>query len=116
MRKKLTSKAKIKRSEPRTPDYIIKRALRNLWLRSRERLAALKSTGYCCGRCGVKRSASKANPVKIEVHHREGVGNWQAVYEIIRQEILCDPGWLEPLCEECHKDADKERGKRNERK
>ena len=103
MGKDKTRGGEMGKKQPQTPNYKIKDAIRKLWLRSRERAAALKREGYTCEICGKKQSVSKNHPQKVEVHHREGCGNWQAVYDIIRQEILCDPGWLEVLCPECHK-------------
>jgi len=88
--------------EPITPKTIIVRQLRLLWMRSRERSEALKRTGYCCESCGKKRSEAKGKEQKIEVHHKEGIGNWDAVIELIRKEILCEPELLEVLCPDCH--------------
>jgi len=78
--------------------------LRQLWLRSKERSEALKSTGYCCDKCGVKQSRAKGREQKIEVHHKDGVLNWDDIVEQIREQLLCDPSKLQPLCPDCHDD------------
>ena len=88
---------------PHTPSSQIRSALRQLWLRSRERAAALKRDGYCCVSCGVKQSKAKGKEIKVEVHHREGVGNWGVVIDSIRKELLCGEDSLETLCKECHR-------------
>ena len=87
--------------KPYTTNSIIKHALRLVWLRSRERLAALRSTGYCCDKCGVKQSVAKGREVKIEVHHRAGI-DWDGLCDLIRERLLHDPSRLQPLCKKCH--------------
>lgn len=87
---------------PYTPNGRIRSVLRqHLWLRSRERAAALKAGNYCCAQCGVKQSVAKGREVKIEVHHRDGI-DWDGVFAFIRERILQSPDKLEPLCEKCH--------------
>lgn len=86
---------------PYTPSSQIRNALRVLWLRSRERVAALKNTGYCCSCCGVKQSVAKGREVKLKVHHVKGVTNWERIFAVIREELLVDPKELAPLCKEC---------------
>jgi predicted HNH restriction endonuclease len=86
----------------RTKRSQIKSALRLLWLRSKERNEALKMTNYCCNRCNVKQSRAKGKEQKLEVHHKEGIGNWDEVIDIIQDQLLPDPSLLEPLCPECH--------------
>jgi len=93
---------------PNTPRSKVRAALRQLWLRSRERAAALKREKYTCQRCGVKQSKAKGKEQKVEVHHKEGIGNWEIVIDAIIAEILCDPSNLEVVCPNCH---DKEHGK-----
>ena len=88
-----------------TPNSRIKSALRQLWLRSRERAAALKRDGYRCS-CGKKQSRAKGKEVYIEVHHQEGILNWSDVYEFLRAGLLCGPEKLIVLCQECHKKAE----------
>jgi 5-methylcytosine-specific restriction endonuclease McrA len=88
---------------PYTPSSQIRNALRQLWLRSRERSAAVKREHNTCERCGRKGSVAKGREVKIEVHHRAGIGNWEMVIQAIRQHLLTEPEGLEVLCQECHK-------------
>lgn len=85
-----------------TPKYIIVRGLRQIWMRSRERAAAMKRDKYTCVSCGVKQSKAKGKEQKIHVHHKEGVGNWDKIVNMIREELLCDPDKLECLCPDCH--------------
>ena len=85
-----------------TPKTIIVRQLRLLWLRSRERSETLKRSEYKCERCGVKKSKAKGCEQKVEVHHKEGVCNWDRIIEVIREELLCSPDKLESLCPDCH--------------
>lgn len=73
-----------------------------MWLRSRERATILKEAGYCCNKCGIKQSKAKGKEVKVEVHHKDGILNWDEIYEAIRKNLLCDPDHLEVLCKECH--------------
>ena len=85
-----------------TPRSRIKNALRSMvWLRSRERAAALKREGYCCERCGGKQSKAKGKEFKVEVHHKEGI-DWEGVTDIVIERLLPDPSELEVLCPECH--------------
>jgi predicted HNH restriction endonuclease len=81
----------------------IVRGLRQIWLRSLERRDALKRTKYTCERCGVKQSKAKGKEQKVTVHHKKGVGNWDRIIQVIREELLCSPEHLEVLCPECHK-------------
>jgi predicted HNH restriction endonuclease len=76
--------------------------VRQLWLRSRERAAALKAANYTCQECGAKQSKRKGAEVKIEVHHIDGINGWEKVFKIIREEILVPPKKLRVLCEACH--------------
>ena len=87
---------------PYTPNGKIRSALRMLFLRSRERAAALKRDKYTCQRCGVKQSRAMGHEVYVEVHHREHVLNWDKLFEAVRQYLLCDPESLETLCVKCH--------------
>ncbi len=90
-----------RRKKPVTPKSQIKSALRRLWLRSRERAEALRSTGNCCDACGVKASKAKGREVSLEVHHRDGI-DWNGLTELIARRML--PPWdrLQPLCKACH--------------
>ena len=88
--------------EPITPKSQIVHALRQMWFRSRERAECLKLAGYTCNRCGVKKSQKKGFEQKVEVHHKEGVNNWNEIIECIRKNLLTTPDKLETLCPECH--------------
>ena len=88
---------------PYTPNSKIKAALRQLSLRSRERAAALKRDNYTCQSCGAKQSRAKGKEVYVEVHHKEGVLNWDELFKVMRKYLLCDPKYLETLCKDCHK-------------
>ena len=86
-----------------TPRGTVRSALRQLWLRSRERQAALKRDGYTCQNCGVKQSRAKGREVYVEVHHLGGM-DWEALIDLVfASGLLCSPDKLETLCKECHK-------------
>jgi len=87
---------------PYTPNSKIKSALRMLFLRSRERGAAIKRDKYTCQKCGAKQSRDAGKEVFVEVHHKEGVLNWLALYGAVRKYLLCEPSRMETLCEKCH--------------
>ena len=91
------------RKLPTTPRSRIKNALRQVWLRSRERAACLKAAGHTCERCGVKASVARGREVKLQVHHRDGIC-WDGIVDAIVQAMLPDPSRLEAVCEGCHKD------------
>ena len=91
---------------PTTPKSRVKNALRQVWLRSRERAAALKREGYCCERCGRKQSTAKGKELKVQVHHRKGI-NWDGLVDNIITRLLPDPAELEVLCERCHEEEHK---------
>lgn len=88
---------------PHTPRSKVKDALRRLWLRSRERAAALKAANRSCQHCGVKASVAKGKEQKVEVHHKNGVKNWDKVMDAVYEFLLVSPEELEVLCPECHK-------------
>ena len=88
------------KKKPNTPRSKIRAALRQLWMRSRERAAALKATGYCCKDCGIKKSVAKGKEVSLNVHHDPPI-NWDGIIDIIQERILDVPQY--PLCKECHK-------------
>ena len=85
-----------------TPRSRIKGMLRQLWLRSAERSECLKRDRYSCQRCGVKKSVKKGFEQKVEVHHKEGILNWDEIIDLIHEQLLCDIDKLETLCPECH--------------
>ncbi len=88
---------------PHTPSSQIRTALRRLWLRSRERAAALRREGYRCERCGRKQSRAKGKECSVEVHHVSFETRLKEIEDVIRKNLLCDPDMLECLCVECHK-------------
>lgn len=85
-----------------TTNSQIRAALRNLWLRSRERNTRLKLDSYTCQRCNVKQSKAKGKEQKVQVHHKEGILNWDALIDEIRKYLLTTPDKLETLCPDCH--------------
>ncbi len=85
-----------------TPNTRIRSALRQLFLRSRERAACLKASGNCCEACGVKASKAKGREVSVYVHHKDGICNWEEIFEVIRKNLLCPPEQMQALCKECH--------------
>ena len=87
-----------------TPRSRIRAALRQLWLRSRERAAALKRDGYTCTRCERKQSTAKGKEFKVQVHHKSGyIANWELLIDQVYEHLLCSPDNLETICPECHK-------------
>lgn len=91
-----------KKNPQKTPRSKIRNALRMLFLRSRERGFAIKRDKYTCVKCGVKQSKAKGKEVSVEVHHLQGVGNWDSIINAIYSQILCDPAGMQTLCKECH--------------
>jgi len=86
----------------RTSRARIKGQLRQMWVRSYERGAAMKRDNYSCTECGIKQSKKKGSEVKVNVHHKEGIDVWDEVIELITEHILCDPDKLQTLCCDCH--------------
>lgn len=89
------------RRKPQTPRSQIRNVLRQLWLRSRERAAALKREHYTCQCCQAKQSKAKGKEVDVTVHHAQGI-DWEGVIDIIAERILQDPSRLAVLCKDCH--------------
>ena len=87
---------------PTTPRSKVRAAIRQLWLRSRERASALKRDNYTCQTCGVKQSKAKGREQKVEVHHLDGI-EWDNIIDYIYRHVLVDPKNLETICPECHK-------------
>jgi len=87
---------------PHTPNSKIRHALRILWMRSRERTQALRNTNYCCAYCGKKQSSAKGKEVALDVHHIDGITNWEHIISVIRKELLVNPSRLAPVCKGCH--------------
>lgn len=84
-----------------TPRSRIKNTLRQLWLRSRERAAALKRDNYTCRTCNRKQSKAKGREFKVEVHHVEGI-DWDGIVDLIIGRVLQTTDKLETQCKECH--------------
>lgn len=87
----------------KTPRSRVRAALRQVWLRSRERAAALQRESYCCERCGRKQSVAKGRELKLEVHHNRGI-DWDGIIDLVIERILVDPSELEVLCKDCHRE------------
>ena len=98
------------RKQPYTPNSRIRSALRQLYLRSRERQAALKRDKYTCS-CGRKQSRAKGKECKVQVHHIDGEVDWDSIILFVRKTLLVPPELLETLCEECHEDRHPRRRK-----
>jgi predicted HNH restriction endonuclease len=84
---------------PTTPRSRIKNAIRQVFLRSRERAAALKATGHRCAKCGIKSSEAAGRVVKLQVHHVGGI-DWDGVIDLVIARVLAVP--LVALCVGCH--------------
>lgn len=88
---------------PHTPRSKIRAIIRRyIWLRSRERSAALKRTNNCCAECGIKQTRAKGREIILEVHHIDGAHIDEIIDEVFRY-LLCHPDRLIPLCDKCHK-------------
>lgn len=96
------------RKQPNTPRSRIRNALRQVFLRSRERAAVLKEAGYTC-KCGLKQSKAKGREVSVQVHHRSGIDNWDEIIDAVYKKLL-NKDDMEVLCKGCH---DEEHGKEN---
>ena len=93
------------RKLPYTPNSKIRAALRQLFLRSRERQSALKRDHYTCCSCGRKQSMAKGREFKVQVHHKQGgILNWDKLFQAVREYLLCSPDHMETLCEQCHEE------------
>jgi len=88
---------------PYTPRSKIRSALRQIWLRSRERAAALKREKYCCQQCNRKQNKAKGKELSLEVHHLDGI-EWEQLIDYVYQHLLCNPDRLKVLCVDCHKE------------
>ena len=86
---------------PNTPRSKVRAAIRQLFLRSRERQAALKRDNYTCQRCKKKQSMAKGHEQKVIVHHLNGI-EWENIIDYIFRHVLVDPKHLETLCPDCH--------------
>ena len=95
------------KKKPNTPRSRVKASLRRLWLQSRERASAIKRDDYSCCKCGAKQSRAKGKEVYIECHHKNGI-EWEYLVNEVYRVLLVDPGRLETLCKDCHKEVDVE--------
>ena len=87
---------------PTTPRSRVRAALRQVWLRSRERAAALKRDKYTCVRCGAKQSKARGRECKVNVHHKNPI-DWALVIQLVYDSgLMCGPELLETLCVDCH--------------
>lgn len=91
--------AKKSRKKPETPRSRVRSALRQLWLRSRERAKALKDAGYRCQGCTVKQSVAKGKEVRLQVHHGPPI-DWDGLIDLIFERLLNANQY--PLCKKCH--------------
>ena len=92
------------KKKPSTPRSRVRSALRMLFLRSRERNSALRREGNTCQHCHKKGSVAKGREVKIEVHHLDGVLNWDKLIDMVYEHLLCQPDRLMVMCKECHRE------------
>ena len=84
-----------------TPRGKVRNAIRQLWLRSRERASALKRDNYTCVNCGKKQSTAKGKEQKVIVHHLNGI-EWENIIDYIFRHVLVEIKDLETLCPKCH--------------
>lgn len=88
----------------RTPNYLIKAALRrHVWLKSRERAAALKRDNYTCQCCKRKQTRAKGEHFLVEVHHKDGIMLWNQIFDVIKTALIPHHDSLVTLCKGCHK-------------
>lgn len=95
-----------------TPRSKIRQALRQCWLRSRERLVALKRDKYTCQMpgCGKKQSRARGREVKVNVHHLDGILNWNELIDmVLASGLFIGPEGLQTLCEKCHHELKEEK-------
>lgn len=90
------------RKLPHTPRSIIRNAIRQCWLRSRERMNALKRTRYTCEQCGAKQSKAKGREVVLEVHHTK-LADLERLIDLCYELLLHPSDTLKVLCKDCHK-------------
>ena len=87
------------RRKESTPRSRVTNALRQLWLRSRERAKVAKEHHNTCVHCGAKGSVAKGREVKIQVHHDPPI-DWNGVVDMVFERLLNAPQY--PLCKKCH--------------
>ena len=95
------------RKLPNTPRSRVRSALRQVFLRSRERAACLKKAENKCFTCKRKASRAKGREVFVQVHHIAPIDIWQEVLDLVYAKILCSPDQMICLCKECHSDIHK---------
>ena len=89
-----------------TPRSRIRSALRQVFLRSRERAAVLKEASYTCS-CGLKQSKAKGREVSVQVHHNSGIDNWDVIIDAVYEKLLNKED-MTVLCKACHRDSHKD--------
>jgi 5-methylcytosine-specific restriction endonuclease McrA len=89
------------RKKPVTPRSKVRAALTMLFLRSRERAAAIKRDENRCQVCQIKGSKAKGREVSTEVHHINGARK-DRIIDMIYEHLLCSPDLLQVVCRECH--------------
>ena len=89
--------------KPVTPRSQVRRALAQVFLKSRERALAMRRDHYTCQVCQRKQSKAKGREVSVQVHHIEGVDVWSEVLDLIYSRLLVGPDKLVCLCKSCHK-------------
>jgi len=94
------------KKQPNTPRSRIRAAIRQLWLRSRERAAVLKKADRRCIKCRAKGSIAKGREVKLEVHHEPEI-DWDGIIDLIADRILEAPQFC--LCKDCHRKVHKKK-------
>jgi len=94
------------RKKESTPRSRVKNALRQLWLRSRERAKVIKEHNNTCV-CGRKGSVAKGREVKIQVHHDPEI-DWNGITDLIFERLLNTPQY--PMCKECHAEKHDKKG------
>jgi len=95
-----------KKVKTETPRGLIVTKLRQIFMWSPERSAALKRDDKTCQVCGKRESKAKGKECSVHVHHlQEGDINWDRIVAVIRKELLCPPEMLITLCKEHHQDC-----------
>jgi len=87
---------------PYTPKSRIRAVARQLFLRSREAQQCKKKYNNTCCICGAKQSTAKGKEVKTNVHHVNGIDNWDEIDTAMRKHLL-NVDEMIVLCESCHK-------------
>lgn len=85
-----------------TPNNVIRSALRQLWMRSKERNQAIKNANRQCVVCSARQSAAKGREVKLNAHHTDGI-DWADLIRLVRERLLMTPDAYTVVCERCHK-------------